>query len=39
MKREKTSPWVIALAWTAALVPLMWGLLNTFKKAMPLFGG
>ncbi len=35
----KTSPLVIALAWAAASLPLAWGVVSTFGRALKLFGG
>jgi hypothetical protein len=36
--RPTTASWVIvAIAWTLVGIPLLWGIFNTFKKAIVLF--
>ena len=35
---RKTSPWLLALAWLAVGVPILWGGWKTFEKARALFG-
>jgi hypothetical protein len=34
-----TSPVILLLAWIAVGAPLLWGVLQTFKKALALFAG
>jgi hypothetical protein len=36
-ERSATSPWVVALAWLAVGLPLLWGIWQTVKKAAVLF--
>lgn len=34
----KSSPLILVLAWLAVGIPLFWGVAQTFKKALALFG-
>jgi hypothetical protein len=35
---SKTSTLIVVLAWLAVSLPLLWGVAQTFKKALTLFG-
>jgi hypothetical protein len=35
---SKSSPAIVFLAWLAVGAPLLWGVAQTFKKALALFG-
>ena len=35
---SKSSPMILILAWLAVGIPLFWGVAQTFKKALALFG-
>jgi len=35
---SSSSPLILVLAWVAVGAPLLWGVAQTFKKAMALFG-
>ncbi len=34
----KSNPMILILAWLAVGIPLVWGVAQTFKKALALFG-
>jgi hypothetical protein len=34
----RTSPVILVVAWLAVGLPLLWGVAQTFKKALALFG-
>jgi hypothetical protein len=36
--KPTSSPVILVLAWLAVGVPLLWGVAQTFKKALSLFG-
>ncbi|HEX3902916.1 MAG TPA: hypothetical protein VH853_08685 [Polyangia bacterium] len=36
--RKSNGKWKLALAWLAVWIPLAWGVVETLKKAMALFG-
>ncbi len=35
---SSSSPGIVFLAWLAVAAPLLWGVAQTFKKALALFG-
>jgi uncharacterized membrane protein len=37
MSAEKSSPWLIAVAWVVVLIPAAWGLTHTVESAMTIF--